>query len=74
MEVHFNPEQEEHLTQIANATGTSAELVVKNAALRMLGEDVRFRAAVREGIAQADRGELIEEEEMDARIRQMLQA
>jgi predicted transcriptional regulator len=31
--------------------------------LRLLHEDARFRAAVREGIAQADRGEFIEEEE-----------
>jgi len=35
--------------------------------LRLLEQDARFRAAVREGIAQADRGEFIEEEEMDAR-------
>jgi predicted transcriptional regulator len=31
-------------------------------------EDARCRAAVREGIVQADRGEFIEEEEIDARI------
>lgn len=31
-------------------------------------EDARFRAAVLEGIAQADRGELIEEPEMDLRL------
>jgi predicted transcriptional regulator len=41
---------------------------VKDAALRLLQEEVRFCAAVREGIAQADRGEFIEEEEMDARL------
>jgi predicted transcriptional regulator len=35
-------------------------------------EDARFRAAVREGIEQADRGEFIEEAEMDARFEQML--
>jgi len=29
--------------------------------------------AVQEGIEQADRGELIEEEEMDARVERMLQ-
>ncbi|HTA42635.1 MAG TPA: hypothetical protein VK789_09320 [Bryobacteraceae bacterium] len=44
---------------------------MKNAALRVL-EDVSFRAAVREGIAQADRGEFIDEEEMDARFEEML--
>jgi predicted transcriptional regulator len=40
--------------------------------LRLLEQDARFRAAVREGISQADRGEFIEEEEMDARIERML--
>ena len=63
MEVHFTPEQEAQLSQIATNAGTDAERLVKDAALRLLQEDARFRAAVREGIAQADRGELIEEEE-----------
>lgn len=35
-------------------------------------EDARFRAAAREEIAQADRGEFIEEEEMAARLERML--
>jgi hypothetical protein len=34
----------------------------------------RFRAVVREGIAQADRGELIEEDEMDERFEEMLRS
>jgi len=74
MEVHFTPEQEAQLAQIANNAGTDAERLVKEAALRLLEEDARFRAAVREGIAQADRGEFIEEEEMDARLEQMLRS
>ena len=38
-------------------------------------EDARFHAAVREGLAQADRGEFIEEEEeMDARFEEMLRS
>jgi predicted transcriptional regulator len=48
--------------------------LVKEAALRLLREEARFRAAVREGIAQADRDEFIEEEEMDARLEQMLRS
>ena len=40
--------------------------------LRLLEQDARFRAAVREGIAQADREEFIEEEGIDARIERML--
>ena len=71
MEVHFPPEQEAQLAQIATKAGTDAERLVKEAALRLLQEDARFRAAVREGIAQADRGEFIEETEMDARLERM---
>ena len=74
MEVHFTPEQEAQLAQIASTEGTEPERLVKEAALRLLQEDARFRAAVREGIAQADRGEFIEEEEMDARLEQMLRS
>jgi len=74
MEVHFTPEQETQLSQIATHAGTDVERLVKDAALRLLQEEARFRAAVREGIAQADRGEFIEEEEMDARLEQMLRS
>jgi predicted transcriptional regulator len=72
MDVHFTPEQEAQLAQIASLAGTEPERLVKDAALRLLHEDARFRAAVREGIAQADRGQFIEEEEMDARLERML--
>ena len=74
MEVHFTPEQETQLSQIATHAGTDAERLVKDAALRLLQEEARSRAAVREGIAQADRGEFIEEEEMDTRLEQMLRS
>ena len=74
MEVHFTPEQEAQLSQIATKAGTNPERRVKDAALRLLQQDARFRAAVREGVAQADRGEFIEEEEMDVRLEQMLRS
>ena len=74
MDVHVTPEQESQLAQIATMAGIDPERLVKDAALRLLQEDARFRAAVREGIAQADRAEFIEEEEMDARLEQMLQS
>ncbi|HLW85221.1 MAG TPA: hypothetical protein VKR60_08420 [Candidatus Sulfotelmatobacter sp.] len=74
MELHLTPEQEAQLAQIASKEGTDAEMLVKEAALRLLEEDARYRTAVREGIAQADRGEFIEQEEMDARLEQMLRS
>jgi predicted transcriptional regulator len=64
MEVHFTPEQLQRLTQIAAHSGIDAEHLVKNAALRLVEEDARYRAAVREGIAQADCDELIDDEEV----------
>jgi predicted transcriptional regulator len=74
MELHFTPEQESQLAQIASQQGSDAERLVRDAALRLIEDDARFRAAVREGIAQADRGEFIEQEEMDARLGQMLRS
>jgi predicted transcriptional regulator len=74
MELHFTPEQEAQLAQIATQAGTDAERLVKEAALRLLEEDARFRAAVREGISQADRGQFIEQEEMDARLERLLRS
>lgn len=53
--------------------GTDPEHLVKDAALRIV-EDARFRAAVREGVAQADHGNLIDEKEMDARLEQILRS
>jgi predicted transcriptional regulator len=74
MEVDFTPEQTAQLAQIATKAGTDPAHLVKDAALRLLEEENRLRAAVREGIAQANRGEFVEEEEMDARFEEMLRS
>jgi len=73
MEVHLTPDQEAELSKVANAEGVDPEALLKNAALRLL-DDTRFRAAVREGIEQADRGEFVPEEEVDALLEQMLRS
>jgi predicted transcriptional regulator len=73
MEVHFTPEQEAQLSKIASQSGTNVERLVKEAALRLLERDANFRAAVRRGVEQADRGEFIADDEMEARIERMLQ-
>ena len=64
MEIHFTPEQEAQLSQITARAGTDVEHLVKNAALRLVEDDAQFRAAVREGMAQAGRGELLDDEEV----------
>lgn len=74
MEVHFTPEQEAELSQIAAHHGTDTENLVKDAALRLLEEEAEFRAAVREGIASAERGEFVEHEEVWANIEKILRS
>ena len=64
MEVHFTPEQEAKLSRIAAHAGTDAEHLVKEAALGLVEAEERSRAAVREGIEQADRKELIEDDQV----------
>lgn len=68
MEVHLTPEQQAQLAQIATQAGTAPERLVTNVVARYLDKEVRFLAAVEKGIAAAERGEFIEEEEMDARL------
>ncbi len=64
MEVHFTPEQLQRLSQIAAHAGVDTEHLVKNAVLRLLKQDAQFREAVREGVAAADQGDLIDDEEV----------
>jgi predicted transcriptional regulator len=74
MEVHFTPEQEAQLSQIANYSGTNTEQLVKDAALRLLQDDAHFREGVERGIAAAERGEFVEHEEVWANVEKILQS
>jgi len=74
MEVHFTPEQQAQLAQIASSAGTDPEHLVTNVVARYLDEEARFLAAVEKGLAAAERGEFVEEEEMDARLEAMFKA
>ena len=48
MEVHFTPEQEEQIAQIATKTGTDPERLVKDVVLRLLEGEVDPRIAAPE--------------------------
>ena len=60
MEVHFSPDVETQLQQLAVANGKNAEQLVKDTVARMLENQARFIAGVQRGIEQADRGEFVE--------------
>ena len=72
MEVHFSPDEEAQLSQLANYNCTPPEQLVKQAALRLVEEDAETRAGIQRGIEQADRGELIDHDEVVARFEELL--
>jgi predicted transcriptional regulator len=74
MEVHFPPEQQAQIARVATKAGTVPERLVTNVVVRYLAEEARFLAAVEKGLVAAERGEFIEEEEMDARLEAMFKA
>jgi hypothetical protein len=75
MEVDFTQEQEEQLARLARREGKlDAGELLKDVGLRLLDHEVRFNNAVLEGKSYADRGEFMEEHEMDARLEQMLRS
>jgi predicted transcriptional regulator len=67
MEVHFSPEIETRLQQVASANGKNAEELVRETASRMLENQARFNAGVHRGIDQADRAEFVQHEEVRRR-------
>jgi len=68
MEVHFSPEVETRLQQVASANGKDAEQLVKDTVSRMLENQARFVSGVQRGIEQADRGEFVEHKDVLSRI------
>ena len=68
MEVHFSPDVETQLQEVASANGKNAEQLVKDTVARMLENQSRFIAGVRRGIEQADRGEFVEHQDVVNRI------
>jgi len=68
MEVHFSPEVEARLQQVAFANGKDVEQPVKDTVTRMLENQACFIAGVRRGIEQADCGEFVRRQEVRDRI------
>jgi len=73
MEVHFSPEVETRLQQVALASGKDAEQLVKDTVARMLENQSRFVAGVEKGIAQADRGDVIDHKDVVKRINRLFE-
>jgi predicted transcriptional regulator len=74
MEVHFSPDKEARLQQLAARTGKDTAQVVEEAVDRMLEYDVRFLEAVEEGRAAARRGDLLEHDAVVDEIEQIFRS
>lgn len=72
MEVNLSPEKEALLHQLAARTGQDTVQLVQEAVDRLLDYDSRFIKEVERGLAQAERGELIEHDEVVKRIEKRL--
>jgi predicted transcriptional regulator len=68
MEVRLSPDTEAKLQDVATRTGREPSQLVLEAVDRMLDYDAKFIEAVEFGRAAARRGELLEHDEVVARI------
>lgn len=72
MEVHFNADTQAKLEQFAATAGMPAAQLVEETITRVLERRAKFLEGVDEGIAAADRGDLIEHDEVMSRIDRLL--
>jgi predicted transcriptional regulator len=68
MEIHLTPEKEALLRRVAARTGQDAAQVIQEAADRLLDYDTWFVQEVEKGQSQAAKGNLIEHDEVVARM------
>jgi predicted transcriptional regulator len=73
MEIHLTPEKEALLRQLAERTGQDTAQVVQEAVDRLLDHDTWFIREVEKGQLQAASGDLMEHDEVVARIEKLLQ-
>jgi predicted transcriptional regulator len=72
MEVNLSPELQARLKQVAEQQGRDAESPVNEAVERLLRYDEWFVAQVEKGLAQVERGEVLDHEEVGKRLEKFL--
>jgi predicted transcriptional regulator len=72
MEVNLSPELQARLKQLAEQQGRDAESLVNEAVERLLRYDEWFVAQVEKGLAQVERGEVLDHEEVGKRLEKFL--
>jgi predicted transcriptional regulator len=72
MEIELSPELQAKLDRIASQQGRDTKSLVKEAVERLIGYDEWFLRQVEIGLAQVDRGELLEDNEVAARMENLI--
>lgn len=72
MEVNLSPELQARLKQAAEQQGRDAESLVNEAVERLLRYDEWFVDQVEKGLAQVERGEVLDHEEVGNRLEKFL--
>lgn len=72
MELQLPERQAAELASLSSRTGRSPDELVTEAVDRLLAQESWFDEQVQLGIDQIARGELLEEEDMDARVKRMM--
>ena len=72
MEIELSPELQAKLERVASQQGRDTKSLLHEAVERLVSYDEWFLRQVEEGLAQADRGELVEHEEVVARVETLI--
>jgi predicted transcriptional regulator len=72
MEIELSPELQAKLDRIASQQGRDSKSLVHEAVERLVGYDEWFLRQVEIGLKQADRGELLEDNEVAARMENLI--
>jgi len=72
MEVNLTPELQAKLDEVAAQQGRDAQSLVQEAVQRLVDYDQWFVREVEKGLAQIERGEVLEHEEVCVRLEKLL--
>ena len=73
MVLNLTPEQEAKIAEQAKLTDRSPEEMVTEAALWLLQFEQNHEASLQRSLEQADRGQFVDEKEVEARFARMLE-
>jgi len=72
MVINLSPELQAELERVASQQGRDSETLVREAVTRLVGYDDWFIRQVEAGLAQAERGDLLDHEEVAAQMETLI--